>query len=290
MSDKLILGTAQMGMNYGINNPIGKISLSESFKILQSAYANGVSILDTAEAYGDSHQVIGQFHKEHPELKFKIITKISLNSEADDVEIIVLRALTELNVNKLEALMFHSYASYQYCKKSLDKADLLKKNNYFKYLGVSVYSNEEFRSVIYDEKIDLIQVPFNLLDNYNLRGELLELAKKEGKIVHSRSTFLQGLFFKDPNEANPIIVNLKGKLSVILQMAKKNKISISDLALGYCMSQNTINNVIIGIDSLDHFNNNLSSARYLLSNNLLKEINNILVPDRDLLNPSLWKV
>ena len=36
-TDKLILGTAQMGLDYGINNHKGKISQKESLSILKFA-------------------------------------------------------------------------------------------------------------------------------------------------------------------------------------------------------------------------------------------------------------
>ena len=41
---KLILGTAQMGLDYGINNSLGKIKKEESFKILKNAYDFGIRI------------------------------------------------------------------------------------------------------------------------------------------------------------------------------------------------------------------------------------------------------
>ena len=69
---KFILGTVQMGLDYGINNSIGKISVEESFKILLKAYLSGITTLDTAEVYGEAHQLIGDFHRSHPEFKFQI--------------------------------------------------------------------------------------------------------------------------------------------------------------------------------------------------------------------------
>ena len=63
---KLILGTVQMGLDYGVNNSSGKISNKESFEILSLAFSNGINILDTAEVYGNSHQIIGDFHYNNP--------------------------------------------------------------------------------------------------------------------------------------------------------------------------------------------------------------------------------
>ena len=59
--NKIALGTAQVGMSYGINNKRGKIPLSEVFEIFNKAIASGVNMLDTAYSYGDSEKIIGIF-------------------------------------------------------------------------------------------------------------------------------------------------------------------------------------------------------------------------------------
>ena len=58
---KLILGTAQIGMNYGVNNILGKIRKEDAFKILNLAYQSGIEYLDTAPVYGDAQKIIGEF-------------------------------------------------------------------------------------------------------------------------------------------------------------------------------------------------------------------------------------
>ena len=75
---KIILGTAQFGLAYGINNANGKIPENEIFKILDFAYQNKITILDTASSYGNSEKQIGKYLKKNPEKSFKIIIKISL--------------------------------------------------------------------------------------------------------------------------------------------------------------------------------------------------------------------
>ena len=73
---KFILGTVQMGLDYGINNTNGQVSLENSHEILEYAFNHGIRILDSAEAYGNAHEVIGSFHKNHPDKLFEIITKL----------------------------------------------------------------------------------------------------------------------------------------------------------------------------------------------------------------------
>ena len=69
---RLALGTAQFGLDYGINNKTGKVSEPAVALILAEAAKNGIECLDTAAAYGDSEDVIGNISTGRYE--FKIVT------------------------------------------------------------------------------------------------------------------------------------------------------------------------------------------------------------------------
>lgn len=285
---KFILGTVQFGLNYGINNFNGKVSLQDSLEILGCAFDNGIKILDSAEVYGNAHQVIGMFHNENPKKIFKVITKLP-NKINDDIFKKVDGYLKELNVTQLETLMFHSYKSY---KDNIENFDILKKlksEKKIKSLGVSVYTNNEIENVILNQDIDIIQLPFNLFDNINVRNDILQKAKSKGKIIHTRSALLQGLFFKDINDTNTTVQNLKNELSLLNDMSKRDKVSISELALSYCLNQKSIDNVLIGVDSIDQLLDNIESINYTLKQKTVDIINNIKVKNLDFLNPSLWQ-
>ena len=186
---KLILGTVQMGLDYGINNSFGKISNEESHKILLKAYSSGITTLDTAEAYGNAHQVIGVFHKDHPDNKFHIVTKVPHNIEANSIEIKVKEYLKDLEVNCLDVLMFHSFESFINNPKAIDVLVDLKLKGYINHIGVSVYTNDQMEYLLNEDEISVIQLPFNLLDNINIRGNLIKQLKAKGKIIHTRSAF-----------------------------------------------------------------------------------------------------
>jgi aryl-alcohol dehydrogenase-like predicted oxidoreductase len=56
---KLCLGTAQLGLDYGVNNLTGKPRFEESRAIIQTALESGITAFDTAPAYGDSEEILG---------------------------------------------------------------------------------------------------------------------------------------------------------------------------------------------------------------------------------------
>jgi hypothetical protein len=69
---KLALGTVQFGLPYGIANHAGQVTRAEAKAILQFALANGIDMLDTAIAYGDSETCLGEVGIND----FKLITKL----------------------------------------------------------------------------------------------------------------------------------------------------------------------------------------------------------------------
>ena len=284
---KFILGTVQMGLDYGINNTNGQVSLENSYEILEYAYDNGIRVLDSAEAYGNAHEVIGSFHKSHSDKSFEVITKLPHHFDADIGERVNIY-LKDLQVNQLHALLFHSFSSYKENMNNFNVLTALKAKGKIKYIGVSVYTNEEIEDVIQNDDIDIIQLPFNLFDNSNLRGDILEKAKLNGKIIHTRSALLQGLFFKNINSVNKTVQNLKNEMLQLSTITKNSKVSIAHLALNYCLQQTSIDNVLIGVDSIEQLKDNLKALDHRLEINMIHRINNIKVNDINLLNPSLW--
>ena len=110
--DKLILGTAQMGLDYGVNNLLGKIKKEDRFKILEKAFNSGIRILDSSEKYGNAHQIIGDFHSIFPKIKYKIITKIPPFEKIDNINLKIDEYLLNLKIDQIYCLMFHSFDSY----------------------------------------------------------------------------------------------------------------------------------------------------------------------------------
>ena len=79
----LTLGTAQLGMHYGIANVDGQPDPQEAVRILETARA-GVGFLDTAAADGDSESVLGQWlPRVDPGQGFRIVSKIAPGSAVE---------------------------------------------------------------------------------------------------------------------------------------------------------------------------------------------------------------
>ena len=291
MNSKLILGTVQFGLNYGINNTIGKMSEDKVFELLENAYDLGIKTLDTAEAYGNAHSVISNFHKQSKK-RFNIISKYSSSNfdyPIDLVERIQVHC-SNFNVNYLEGYMFHSYDDFKMnINNDPNVLDNIKNSGLVKKIGVSVYANDEIEELLNYKNIDLIQLPFNLFDNEYQRKEILEKAKRRNIEIHTRSAFLQGLFFKDINTLTNCLLPLKNNLRELSFIVKNNNIAMESLALNYPLNKSYIDKVLIGVDSLEQLKNNIKATENIFDKSTYKKIDCIQIENTKLLNPSNWK-
>ncbi len=290
MKSKLILGTVQFGLDYGINNFHGKPSDEEMKSILDYAYNQGVTFLDTAEAYGDSQQRIGNYHK-GVGYKFNLITKYSFNIDLPkSIGKRIEHNLSTLNVDRLYSYMFHSFDEYKlYYSEFREDLNNMINAKLIEKLGVSVYTNDEAMQVLEDDSIRLIQFPFNLLDNFSKRESVLRKAKERDVEIHTRSVFLQGLFFKELSQIPNRLQNLNPYLKHIAQFNKDNNMNMYDLSLNYTLKQPLISKVLIGVDSLQQLQENIKSTNINLIEKVVQQINTIDVQEIELLNPANWK-
>lgn len=288
---RIILGTVQFGLDYGIANKSGKPSTKEVTAILDCAVANDVRMLDTAEAYGDSQEVIGQYHRASSN-RFDIITKYSPGRKdlPSDIVLRVEHDIKTLGVESLYGYMFHSFQDFERSFGTFRRPlGELRSAGRIRKLGVSVYSNEEVEALLGVKEIDLIQIPFNLLDNANLRGAVLKAATNRGIEVHTRSVFLQGLFFRELSLLSNRLKPLEPHLAQIAAIANRANVSISDLSLHYALHQSFIDCMLIGVDTRIQLEENLRAIEVAVPNSALSEIDKIRVEDTTLLNPSTWR-
>ena len=159
---KVAIGTVQFGLHYGIGNLEGKTDSTEVSKILKTAYSEGISVLDTAQAYGHSEQVIGRLH----ENRFKIISKINPSpGDPKSIELFVQESLDSLKLKSLYGLLFHSASSAIQNPRMVADLKGFQERGIIQKLGFSVYTPDELNRLINKYgKPDIIQIPFSHLD------------------------------------------------------------------------------------------------------------------------------
>nr|WP_295869222.1 aldo/keto reductase [uncultured Chitinophaga sp.] len=288
---KLVLGTVQFGLKYGINNQSGQPTGEEVHRILTVARENYITTLDTADDYGNAQELIAQYHQRNPQTAaFDIISKLSHNfNPSHSVEQHIKERIRLLGIPRFAAYMFHSFGMFVRHPELLNGFLALKDAGLISKIGISVYTNAELEMVMKNDSIDIIQLPFNLLDNYSQKGAILETAKSRNKEIHVRSIYLQGLFFMDGTRIPSGLQNLRPYLEKIHQLAEDAGTSIARLSLQYVCNKPFVDKVLIGVDTLEQLQLNLQAVASAIDDDLIREIDKILVKDAALLNPVNWK-
>lgn len=246
--NKIALGTAQFGLNYGISNSRGKIEASEIDKILAHALSSKISLLDTAPAYGNAETVIG----EHPiSTNFRICTKLS-TSEPQEILRSVKNSLKELKRDTIDHLLIHTedYLLNEKAESYWRELCKIKDLGFVKKIGVSSYSPYKLNLILNKYSLETVQIPMSVFDQDYIQNNFLEKLKTKDIEIHARSIFLQGLVFIKPEELPPYFNPIRLKILAFHQTCRELNISPIQLALSFVLNNTSIDFAILGVTKL----------------------------------------
>ena len=299
---KFILGGAQLGLKYGFLSK--KLDENLVNSIIKTAIKNKIFTIDTARNYGSSEKNIGNFFNLNKKKKIEVITKIfpfrNYNSSLKlkkKIEESVKLSSNNLKPKKIDTILFHKASNVIQRKKLAWKYLIqLKKQKKIKKIGISVQNRQELEFALNLKEINVIQLPFNILENRwnKYINKIKKIKKKRNLEIHARSIFLQGLLlnrdkitWKKTGCNNLDIIN---KWLILNKKLFKRK-SVVDLCFSFVKSQDWIDGIIIGVDNVKQLKNNimlfnfknLKSYQLNLINSSRPRVNS------ELLNPALWR-
>jgi len=287
---KLALGTAQFGLNYGVANLSGQVSLPEAKKILELAQKAKIQLLDTAIAYGDSEEILGEIGVS----KFHVVSKLPYppqnHTNIDSwVEKQVEISLTRLGIKSLYGLLLHRSQSLLGVagKKLINALNRVQSCGLVNKVGLSIYDPPELDKVMHLMRVDLVQAPLNLIDRRLESSGWLSRLHQEGVEIHTRSAFLQGLLLMPHNKIPSKFRawdNLWGNWSKQLE---GSKVSAAAVCLSYPMSLTEVDRVVVGVDSLDQFKSIVAASQI---QPVQQDLSFMISEDEMLIKPSNWSL
>ena len=293
----IVLGTVQLGLEYGINNKTGKPSKHQSFEILEYAVEKGITCFDTAAAYGNSEEVIGEFIKTHglgkdinliSKLKPNLVNNHDKNAYSNIIDEIE-KSLYKLNVDKLKGYLLHTPSNF-YSEYIMDGLNKIRNQGLLENIGVSVYEVKDALEAAKSTGISYIQVSYNILDQRLDKTDFNKIAGTNGHTVFARSPFLQGLILMDIANIPSHLERAIPYLIEFQSITKKYKYSRTEAALLFSLLKNKNNVVIYGVETLSQLKENIAIAESLKDNKeFVREIETIFNNvDEGIVIPSLW--
>jgi hypothetical protein len=284
---RLALGTAQFGQIYGIANRNGMMPIEEAATTVACAREAGFDTLDTAIAYGESERRLGEIGVGD----WRVVSKLPpLPKEYGDVDAwvrtSVMGSLARLGLHQLWGILLH-HPSDLLGPQGVDIYDALtslKKEGLVKAIGVSIYGPDELEPLCSAFPLDLVQAPYNVVDQRIVTSGWLARLGDAGVSVHARSAFLQGLLLM-PRDQRPNWASRWDSLwNCWHNWLDEQGISALEACLGFTLANRQFERVIVGVDSLPQLEEILAAtgrATAIPPETLATE-------DLDLINPSRW--
>jgi len=290
----LVLGTAQLGMKYGIANVQGQPTEEQACEIVKAALGYGVNCFDTAQVYGNSEIVLGKALKYCGAASdIKIVSKLSPELQPTDnqsVEQSIETSRQNLGVDQLWCLMLHRADWIGVWGEGLGQTlGAAKEGGDIKYLGVSVYSLDDACIALEHPDIQVIEVPCNLWDQRMLREGIFNLAKKRDKLCFVRSIYLQGLLLLSPENVAERLPVARGASQKWCELAAKLGMEREHLSVSFGLSLNMP--LVIGAESTQQVNENVRLCEQSpLSADATQQIWDKMSPvlSDDIVSPTLW--
>ncbi len=286
----LAIGTAQIGTRYGINNKSKNFTLKELRKILNFSKKKGIDTIDTAARYGNAEKKIGLVNVKG----FKVISKISFKDKKK-LNSRIIKNEIEKSAKKLK-IKSH-YGVLLHDEKDLIGEDSeiiyntlkeLKKIGLIKNIGISIYNHKNLSKILSKFKIDIVQLPYNILDqNFETSGWIKKLKKMNIKI-HIRSIFLQGLLLMDYKNIPKNFLKYKRLLKKLDQEISSSKISRIEACINFVLKKRKyFDKIVIGLDNFSHLKEIIKIKPKL---SLHEKFKKFASNKSELINPSLWKI
>jgi aryl-alcohol dehydrogenase-like predicted oxidoreductase len=294
---KLMLGTVQFGLPYGVANPSGQPEYNDVVEIVAAALDAGVNCFDTAAAYGESERILGRVLRQlDAAARCVVVTKIrpvpdeafgDLKLARRTIESSIQESRKHLGLDRLPLVLFHRERDIQFLDLALELVD----RGWIERVGVSCGNEVGLAGqLLTDQNVAALQLPSNLVDSRHRDSGVIGLAPATNTAVFIRSVFLQGLLLMDEAEIPSHLVDVIPARRQFAEIAEQSGVSLGELAIRHTLGIEGVTCVLVGVDSRRQMLANLDMFhRGSLPGDVQAAVDEIrpCLPER-VLTPGLW--
>jgi aryl-alcohol dehydrogenase-like predicted oxidoreductase len=297
---EIAFGGVEIGMPYGIGvrGADDMLPEREAIRLLHSAMDSGINFFDTARMYGNSEKIMGTAFRDRRN-KVVLATKCRhlLDSEGNLPADAILEEMIENSLHEsLEALQtdfVDVFMLHQATVKILENDSIvntfrtLREKGLFRASGVSTYTTEETQKAIEKGCWDMIQLPFNMMDQR--QGALFKDAHEKGVGIVVRSVLLKGLLSNRGKNLHPALKDVENHIAGYEGLLKETDDNLPSLATKFALSFPEVSAVLVGIDRQEYLEQTLKTANgNYLDTETLKRAGELAYPEPEFIDLPLW--
>ena len=297
---EIAFGGVEIGLPYGIGvkSAADMLPVNEAVRLLRHAADSGINFFDTARSYGESEKIMGKaFHGMRD--RVVICTKCKYFTNQDGTlpperELITViessldESLAMLQTDYVDVFMLHQATSQILNDEAIPLIFAeLKQKGKIRATGISTYRSEETKTAIESGVWNVIQLPFNLMDQR--QKEFFPLAEKKGVGLVIRSVLLKGLLSSKGQNLHPALADVEKHIKNYNRLSAKVSCNLSAFAIKFVLSFPEISAALVGIDSFEHLYQALATANgAYLDEQQLEQACKLAFPDPAFINLPYW--
>lgn len=163
----------------------------------------------------------------------------------------------------------------------------MKKTGMIRATGVSTYEPEETLKAVESEVFDVIQLPFNLLDQR--QASLFPLASDMGIGIVARSVLMKGVLSGRGKDLHQALKDVEEHIRKYDPLVNGSVSDVSMLAQRFVLSFQEISSILIGLDRIEYLQESIAAADDgYLDEETLSRAKLLAYPDPAFLNLQRW--
>ena len=292
------LGTVELGLDYGV--PVGGEHLrpteEQAARLLHRALDRGVTLVDTARAYGASEEVIGRALAGRRG-EYVLATKLAPlvdEGQPDDVlreavHASIAASLRALRTDVIDLLLLHR-APVETVRRGRVLAAIREAQaaGEVRFVGASTYGVEEPLAALDDGGYDVLQVAYNLADR-SMAEEVLPRAARQGVGIVVRSVLLRGVLTHRAAYLPDALGELRGAVERLAALAEGARCTLPEMAYRFALAHPAVSSALVGTARVEELEAALGYAEQgPLAPALIEAIAGVTVRDTAQLNPATW--
>ena len=297
---EVAFGGVEIGVPYGIgvNSKADMLTEKEAIDILHEAMDSGINFFDTARMYGKSETIMGKaFKQRRDEIVISTKCRHFLNKEGnlpvygelkEIIETSLNESLKSLQTDRVEVFMLHQADLSIIENEEVSSIFLnLKKEGKIRSTGVSTYTPEETKKAIEVGVWDVVQLPFNLMDQR--QESYFSKAKQKGVGLVIRSVLMKGLLSDRGKGLHSALKKVERHILGYEELLEGTSFDLPMLATKFALSYPEVSSILVGIDRKEYLIQALEAANGVyLGDKLMQRAKQLAYPDPAFLNLHYW--
>jgi len=296
------VGTVSLGVDrYGIEVPgeFGRPGEKNAINLIRQAIDQGVNLFDTAPAYGVSERLLGQALAG---CQAYVATKVAIPRDSRnhlETGPALKRAVTEsvdtslrnLRREVLDIVQIHN-ATVEVISRGEMAQVLMEARDQGKIraLGATVYTESEALAAVQAGCFEVVQVPYNLLDQ-GMAARVFPAAAQQGVGIMVRSVFLKGVLSAKAQWLPPELARLRQAAESLRDALEVPWETLPEMALRFCLSSPEVATVLVGLRTVKELQSALqAAAQGPLPETTRARTPGLALTDPYLVNPCYWPV